>query len=251
MASILSIGTTHPWNIAGVGLDLTVGAELGATVLTVVAAVSAQDAAGVRDLHPVPHATFAAQLACVPWREVAAIRVGALPNAAAVATVAEALVASGAPAVVDPVVAATRGGALGDDAVLPALRERLAGLPNVILTPNLDEAARLLGRETIARDDLADAAAKLRARGARAVLLKGGHLDGAPCDALATVDGVTTFADDRLAHGMRGTGCVLAAALACALGRGDALSDAVAFARAFVREKIAHARERGGLRVAY
>lgn len=251
MASVLSIGTTHPWNIAGVGLDLRVGAELGVHVFTVVAEVSAQDASGVHAVHAQPLELMAAQLACVSWEAVDAIRIGALPNADAVQLVANAIADHAMPAVVDPVVAATRGGALGGVDVLAAVRDRLAALPSVILTPNLDEAARLLGRERVALADLDDAAVALRARGARAVLLKGGHLEGEPTDVLATAEGVQRFAGERLAHEMRGTGCVLAAALACAFARGDALHDAVGFARGFVREKIANARERGGLRVAY
>ncbi len=251
MAELLSIGTTHPWNIAGVGIDLLVGAELGVHAFTVVAAVSAQDEAGVRALQPQPPGTLAAQLACVPWARIGAVRIGALPTVEAVEVVAQALQGRSVPAVVDPVAAATRGGALGADDVLPALRARLAPLPNVILTPNLDEAARLLGRERVGRDDLADVARALAAFGCRAVLLKGGHLEGDVTDVLATRDGVELFVAERLARTMRGTGCVLAAALACALARGDAVRDGVAFARAFVREKIASAHERGSLRSAY
>lgn len=251
MASVLSIGTTHPWNAAGVGLDVLVAAELGVHPYTVVAAVSAQDASGVRAVHEQPQELIAAQLACVPWEAVDAIRIGALPNADAVQLVANAIADHAIPAVVDPVVTATRGGALGGPGVLAAVRDRLGALPSVILTPNLDEAARLLGRERIAPSDLTEAAAALLARGARAVLLKGGHLAGEPTDVLASAEGMHEFRGERLAREMRGTGCVLAAAFACALARGDALRDAAGFARAFVREKIANARERGGLLVAY
>ncbi len=252
MPSILSIGTTHPWNIAGTGVDVRVGAEFGVHVMTAVAAVSAQDARGVHALHAVPPETFEAQLTSVPWETIGAVRVGALPDARTVLAVAAALAARPrVPAVVDPVLSATRGGMLAAADVLPALRERLATLPHVILTPNLDEAASLLGRAAIARDELEAVAMTLRSGGARAVLLKGGHLSGEPTDVFADAGGVECFGGERLAVAMRGTGCVLAASLACALARGDALREAVGVARAFVREKIRSAHERAGLRVAY
>ncbi|MGA7571211.1 MAG: bifunctional hydroxymethylpyrimidine kinase/phosphomethylpyrimidine kinase, partial [Candidatus Aquilonibacter sp.] len=70
--AVLSIGTTHPWNIAGVGLDLRIGAQLGVRVFTVLAAISAQDAHGVRALEPLSPATVQAQLEAVPWELVTA-----------------------------------------------------------------------------------------------------------------------------------------------------------------------------------
>ena len=89
-----------------------------------------------------------------------------------------------------------------------------------------------------AAPQLVEAAVALRSRGARAVLLKGGHLAGEPCDVLADPDGVETFSGQRIDAEMRGTGCMLAMALAVALGRGDELRDAVRFARGLVREKL-------------
>ncbi|HEV7179389.1 MAG TPA: bifunctional hydroxymethylpyrimidine kinase/phosphomethylpyrimidine kinase, partial [Candidatus Baltobacteraceae bacterium] len=80
---------------------------------------------------------------------------------------------------------------------------------------------------------------------------KGGHLDGDPLDAFAHAGGMELFTQGRLPHDMRGTGCTLAMALACGLARGLPLSEAVAAARAFVREKIAGAREFRGFYVAY
>ena len=120
--AVLSIGTTHPWNIAGVGLDLRVGAQLGVRVFTVLAAISAQDAHGVRALEPLSPATVQAQLEAVPWELVTAVRVGALGSPAAVHAVAMALAARDLPVVVDPVVFATGGGALAGEGTLQAIR---------------------------------------------------------------------------------------------------------------------------------
>ncbi len=237
---VLSIGTTHPWNVAGVGRDLTVGAELGARVFTAVAGVSAQDGSGVGALHAVPADVLEAQLAVLPWDTAGAVRVGALPALAAVRAVAAALASRPwLPAVVDPVFRASRGGELTDTASRYGLRDELACVSSVILTPNLDEAAFLLGVPAIDRGSIADAAAALRARGAAAVLLKGGHLDGDPADALATSDGVEIFSEPRIAGAMHGTGCTLAMALACELARGTPIADAVRAARAYLRKQLA------------
>lgn len=237
---VLSIGTSHPWNVAGTGRDLVVGTRLDVRVFTAVAAVSVQDAGGVRALHAVPSDVFAGQLATLPWEAAGAVRVGALVTADNVHAVAAALRARPElDAVVDPVVAASRGGRLADERAERALGDDLARLPNVVLTPNLAEAAALLRIEPITRDTIAGAAVALHARGLRAALLTGGHLEGDPADALATASGVEVFSAPRIAGEMRGTGCTLAMALACALASGAPLAQAVASARSFVRAEIA------------
>ena len=237
---VLSIGTTHPWNVAGVGRDLTIGSELSARVFTAVAAVSAQDARGVRALQSIAGDVFAAQLQALPWAAAGAVRVGALATAENAALVATMLRAHpDTPAVVDPVFAASQGGNLADAAARAAVREELAVLPAVILTPNLDEAALLLGVERVDRESIAEAAQALQRRGPLAVLVKGGHLNGDPADALATASGVELLAESRIAAEMRGTGCTLAMVLACELARGAELRDAVLAARTYVRAKLA------------
>jgi hydroxymethylpyrimidine/phosphomethylpyrimidine kinase len=237
---VLSIGTTHPWNVAGVGRDLVVGTEVGARVFTAIAAVSAQDASGVRALQAIGREVFAAQLEALPWSAAGAIRLGALATAENVRAVAALVRAHpDTPAVVDPVFAASRGGALVDEAARAAVRDELANLPNVILTPNLAEAASLLGGDALERDSIGTAAQTLRQRGAAAVLLKGGHLDGDPADALATSESVELLCEPRIAAEMRGTGCTLAMILACELARGAELRDAVVAARTYVRVKLA------------
>jgi hydroxymethylpyrimidine/phosphomethylpyrimidine kinase len=237
---VLSIGTTHPWNIAGVGRDLVVAADFDVRVFTAVAAVSAQDGTGVVALHSVPADALRAQLEVLPWQTAGAARIGALPTLAAVRSVAEVLGAHPElPAVVDPVFGASRGGSLSDDAARFALRDEIAILPNVVLTPNLHEAAWLLAVASLDRAAVPEAAQTLRARGAHAVLLKGGHLDGDPLDVLATADGIEAFNEPRLNAQMHGTGCTLAMALACELAAGTPLLHAVHAARAYTRAQIA------------
>jgi hydroxymethylpyrimidine kinase/phosphomethylpyrimidine kinase len=250
VTTVLSIGTTHPWNVAGVGLDVRIGAELDVRVLSVVTAVSAQDAGGLHALHAVPAAIVRAELASIAWEEVDAIRVGAIGSAEGVYAVAQAAGTTAAPLVVDPVFAATLGGELADEATIRAIRDALATLPTAIVTPNVIEAGVMLG-DCVTRENIERSAAALQVRGARAILLKGGHLDGPPIDALATAQGVQLFEGDRIAGQMRGTGCTLAMALSCSLARGEELADAVAFAREFVRDKIERAVQLGATRAAY
>jgi hydroxymethylpyrimidine/phosphomethylpyrimidine kinase len=238
---VLSIGTTHPWNVAGTGRDIAVGTALGTRVFTAVAAVSAQDATGVRALTAIDLENFAAQLDALPWASAGSVRVGALPTAAHVDAVAARLrPRPDLPAVVDPVFQASLGGAVAGDDAFDAIESTLSRLPSVVLTPNLAEASRLLHWPEITGATQGDAAVALAQRGARAVLLKGGHLqDGDPVDVLASAGSVESLSDSRIAGRMRGTGCTLAMALAVELARGAALIDAVRTARAYVRAQIA------------
>lgn len=253
MTTVLSVGTTHPWNIAGVGLDLLVGHELGVRCITVTTAVSAQDSHGIHAIQTLDPEIVRAQFAAARETSIDSVRVGALTSPAMIGAVAvELRHYYDLPVVVDPVVSASRGGTFADAESVAAIRSEIAALPNVILTPNLNEAKALLGDgRDIDRDTIAKAARDVQRLGARAVLLKGGHLADNPVDALATVDTVELFGGSRLEGDLRGTGCLLAMSLACALAQGDPLRDAVQFARAFVRRKIASAREFGGLPVAY
>ncbi len=252
MTTVLSIGTTHPWNIAGVGLDMFVAHELGVRSITVRTAVTAQDEHGLHAVETLSADIIRAQFETAHPSEIAAVRVGALPSVEIVAIVSEGLRRYyDLPIVVDTVFRASRGGTFVDGDTIVALRDALLTLPSVIATPNIPEAQRLLGGREIDRDSIAQAARDVQQFGCRAVLLKGGHLPGNPVDALATRDDVELFDGSRVEGELRGTGCLLAMALACALAQGDALTDAVRFARAFVRRKIASAREFGGLSVAY
>ena len=250
-AVVASIGTTHPWNIAGVGLDARVAQEYDVRHLAAIAAVSAQDACGVHALHAVPAAALRAQLDALP-AQIGALRIGALGTADNVREVGRFIrERSALPAVVDPVFGATLGGALGDEAAFERLRDELICEPSVILTPNLDEAERLLGRRLRPGDDLVEAARALHRLGPAAVLLKGGHLDGEPTDVLVTRDETRVFTESRLPGSMRGSGCVLAAALACELALQRDLRAAVESARALVRERIAAHITFEGLQVAF
>ncbi len=142
---LVSIGTTHPWNIAGVGLDAHVAAEYGVSHASAIVAVSAQDAGGVHALQAIDVDVVRAQLRTLP-EGIGAFCIGALVSSEIVRTVVSYLrSAEGVPIVVDPVFVASLGGSLARDADLPAtLRDELIAL-GVIVTPNLHEAQTAFG----------------------------------------------------------------------------------------------------------
>lgn len=235
---VLSIGSTHPWNIAGIGLDARVAAEYGLRHAAAIAGVTAQDEGGLKERFALPTEMLRAQLACVPRRDLRAIRVGAIFDTQNIFEVAHFLERkSEVPAIVDPVLDASLGGTFATAQTEAAFKSAILALP-IILTPNLAEAERLTGGKIASTEDMVAAAGALLGLGPRAVLLKGGHLAEDPIDVLVTAEKTTVFKDPRIAKTMRGTGCTLAAALACELGTGRALEDAVAAARAYVRKKI-------------
>lgn len=235
---VVSIGTTHPLSLAGVGRDARVAHEYGVAHATAIAAISAQNERGVFDLFVLPPDVLRAQLDAIDITRAGAIRVGALGSIRNADVAAAALLHATAPIVFDPVMSASAGGSLYEGDALRAVRTFLSRVP-VILTPNLDEAQTLTGMQIGSVDDMAAVGKEFVERGARAALVKGGHLSGDPVDVLVSTDGVETFADTRLAQRMRGTGCTLAMALACELALGRDLVAAVKGARACVRANIA------------
>ena len=235
---VLCIGTTHPWNSAGIGRDAQVAAEFGLRTAAVVVGITAQDAGGMREKFAVPTPIVRAQLESLATAQLGAIRVGALFDQENVHEVLRFLQSRRAtPTVVDPVFGATLGGEFADTATFEAFRAGILVQP-IILTPNVPEAQRLTSRRITNQEEMIAAALHLQAMGAAAVLLKGGHLPGDPIDILVTGNATHVYREARLPGTMRGTGCTLAAALACELASGRELVAAVQSARAYVRAKI-------------
>ncbi len=191
--------------------------------LSALAALTAQHTRGVTAVHVPPPGFLDAQIdACFDDFRIGAVKLGMLASTAVIETVARALERhQPAQVVVDPVMVATTGARLLEEDALDAMRRRLLPLATVI-TPNLPEAELLLGWKI---DDLAAmsrAASALRALGAPAVMLKGGHLTGPGevVDILTDADGEQRSAHPRLQLEAHGTGCTLASAVAANLARG-------------------------------
>ncbi len=236
---VVSIGTTNPRNVAGLGRDVRTAADYGVAIEMAIAAVSAQDEGGVHAIFALPGAVVTGQLDAIRFSSARAIRVGALGNAQNAEAIARFLQRqSGVPVVFDPVMRASAGGSLYDGDALAAVRAFMQHAA-AFLTPNIEEAAQLTGMTIVTHADMADAGRRLIDCGANAALVKGGHLPGDPVDVFVTHESVERFADSRLAQRMRGTGCALAMALACELALGREPRDAVKGARAYVRANIA------------
>ena len=235
---------------AGLQADVKTVTALGGYAATAVTALTAQDTRGVHGVHAVPPA-FVQQQMQVVLDDIGAdcIKTGMLHDSVVIDAVADVLDrdAPGIPVVVDPVMVAKGGARLLDPSAIAALKARL--LPRAaILTPNAPEAEALTGRPIAGDADAAAAARLLMEAGARAVLLKGGHLPGAEVhDHLIADNGSETFAaprsDTRHTHG---TGCSLASAIAAGLAQDMTLRDAAARALAYVQTAIRLAPGLGG-----
>ena len=247
---VAAIGTTHSLGFAGLTFAMAAIAAAGGRPVCVVAGVSAQNAGRVLLGRALDDEIIAAQFAALEGADVRAFHVGALLSANAAAAVAAGIARfAGVPAVLDPVRAATGGDALADDATHDAVMTHL--VPRAALvTPNLDEASSLLKCVVADLAAMEDAARAFVAHGARAALVKGGHLAGDAVDVLATAAGVRAFASPRIAQPLRGTGDLLAATIATELALGTGLEPAIERARASVRDAIASGEPFAGTRVA-
>ena len=239
---VLSIAGSDSGGGAGIQADLKTFAALGCFGMTAITALTAQNTCGVRAIHPVPPDMLRAQIDAV-LEDIGAdaVKVGMLHSPEIVRTVAQAIDRHHLSRVVfDPVMVATSGAKLIDDPAIAVLVAELFPRATLI-TPNLDEAALLVGRPLVCAQDMAQAAAELLANGARAVLLKGGHLAGdVVMDLLLPAEGEPLWMQaPRIATAnTHGTGCTLSSAIAAHLALGAPLIDAVQQARAFVRQAL-------------
>lgn len=245
----LTIAGSDSGGGAGIQADLKVFFALGCHGTSAVTALTAQNTVGVTGVHPVPEDFVVEQIDAVASdMGVDAAKTGMLATAEIVRAVAGAVRANNIDKlVVDPVSISKHGDRLMADDALEAYRSDLFPLATVI-TPNLHEAGALLDRGVRTLADAEGAAADLAGLGPRAVLVKGGHLEDRPDDAVDVL-----WVDDRPIHisGPRfdtkdthGTGCALSAAIGARLALGDELEDSVRYAKEFVAGAIEH-----GLRV--
>ena len=237
-ARVLSIAGSDSGGGAGIQADLKTFSALGCYGMTAITALTAQNTLGVRAIHGVPPDMLQAQIdAVVEDIGVDAVKIGMLHAPEVVAVVADAIRRHRLPHVVlDPVMVATSGDRLTTEQTVQVLVRELFPLAEVV-TPNLDEAALLLGRPIVGVEALDDAARALLALGAHAVLLKGGHLAGDEVvDVLALPGGALQHLRSRriATHNGHGTGCTLSSAIAAHLALGQALPEAVARARAYI-----------------
>jgi len=237
---ILTIAGFDPSGGAGIAADLKTFAAHNCYGVAAVTALTVQSTLGVKSTHITSAATLRAQLETL-LEDVApaAVKIGMLGNKANAAVVAELLDRSNFTHVVlDPVARAQSGGAeLLDAAGLKYLSEELMKRATVV-TPNIAEAELLTGMEIKDLAAMKTAAQKLVEAGARAVVVKGGHMDKA-IDVFFDGHDLLTFGGDRVkSENTHGSGCTFASAIAAELASGKQLCDAVMLAKAYVVKAI-------------
>jgi hydroxymethylpyrimidine/phosphomethylpyrimidine kinase len=253
---VLSIAGYDPSSGAGVTADIKTAAALGCYAVTCITALTVQSTQGVFGVEPVRAELVRQTLfRLADDVAIAAVRIGMLGSGEVAGVVADFLRQSKPPNVVlDPVLRSSSGASLVDAQGLGVIRERLLPLCDVI-TPNVDEAAELVGENSgaVASSDswestlprIRGLAAKLHEIGCQGVVITGGHLAEAN-DYLSVWDAgrITeqVFPGVRLdSRATHGTGCAFATALACGLARGHSLPEAVDGAKAYVRRAILEA----------
>ena len=239
MQVALTIAASDSSGGAGIQVDLAVFRELGVYGVCAVTNVTAQDTRGVHKVCRTPPRIIAAQIDAV-MRDfrVAACKIGMLYSPQVVSAVAERIMRREIPNVVlDPVMRSKRGDVLLTEPAVKQMMRSLVPLA-MLVTPNLEEAARLTGIEAGDTEGAREAARALVGMGAKAALVKGGHAEGEPVDILFDGEGFHEFPGRRIGKQMHGTGCVLSAAITARLALGDDLPAAVGFAKEYVERAI-------------
>lgn len=247
IANILTIAGSDPSGGAGIQADLKTFAARGTYGMAALTALTAQNTQGVTGVHLLPAAFVADQIKAVFTDvRVDAIKIGMIATAEIAEAIADALTPyPHVPVVLDPVMVAKGGASLLAEDAVEALVLRLLPIATLI-TPNLPEAAALLGEvEARDRESMASQANRLMELGPRAVLVKGGHLEGPESpDVFVDAASVTWLEGGRSeTRNTHGTGCTLASAIAAELGKGLGPLEAVQVGKGFVSAAIARSGE--------
>ncbi len=236
---LLTVAGFDPSGGAGVLLDAAVWRGCGFRVAAVLTAVTVQNTAGVKSIHPLP-----ARLVRAQWRAVAedgpiaGIKIGMAGTAInLLAIVRELERHPGIPRIVDPVFRASSGARLIEPAAAPVFLQGLRGRAT-LLTPNLEEASRLAGIPVRTVADMEKAAGIIFERSAVPCLVKGGHLSGAAVNLLYDGRRMRRFARTRLAGDVHGSGCYLSSSILAFLALGRDLPEAVRLATAATHRAI-------------
>lgn len=239
-AKALTIAGSDSGGGAGIQADLKAFSAMGVYGASVVTAVTAQNTKAVTAIHPIPDDIVAAQIkAVLDDIDIDVIKIGMLGTPSLISTVADALSEYDGPVVLDPVMVAKSGDTLLADNAIETLKSDLFGRAT-LLTPNLPEAAKLVGEGSTK-----DQAHALLELGVGAVLMKGGHADGETCaDHLVSQMGTQAFSAPRVnTRNTHGTGCSYSSAIAAGLAQGMTLTDAVSRAHAWLHQAILNADE--------
>ena len=247
---VLTIAGFDPSGGAGIVADIRTLVQLGCRPAAAITSLTFQNSAGVFGaIHETSQSLRAQVTPIIEEIEIAAVKIGMLPTAELVAEVARMIADRRLPdPVLDPVMKSSSDYELMEPDGVTSLTRDLLPLVRII-TPNIAEAATLSGIEILDEQGMRDAAANLRQLGARAVLIKGGHLNGETEQNVEAVDVldedgvVTVFRGEWIdAAPVRGTGCMLSSAIAAGLAKRLSLSEAVAAAKQFVAAEIQNSK---------
>lgn len=236
----LTIAGSDSGGGAGIQADLKTFSALGVYGASVLTAITAQNTRTVTAVEAISPAMVRAQIdAIFADMDVCAVKIGMLASPEVILAVADGLAGRNLPIVLDPVMVAKSGDILLPDCAIEAMQSFLFPLATV-LTPNLPEAARLLGTvEARTQAETAEQGHQLAALGPKHVLMKGGHAGGPICTDLLIGGGVVEFSAPRIpTRNTHGTGCTLSSAIAAGLAQGMAVHDAVAKAHTWLHQAI-------------
>ena len=243
---VLTIAGSDSGGGAGIQADIKAMSATGSFACSVITAITSQNTQGVSAIFPIPLDHVASQLDAVfSDLNVVAVKVGMLADSNIIKVVAD-KINQYQPKylVIDPVMVATSGDLLLEQSAISTLKEALIPLADII-TPNLPEGAALTGKAVPASEaDMQDMVEELRALGAKAVLLKGGHLeqDENSNDLLILPASTALISAKRFpTKNTHGTGCTLSSAIASYLAQGNELTQSVELGKRYISEAIAHA----------
>lgn len=246
--TVLTIAGSDSGGGAGIQADIKTISALGAYATTAVTAVTAQNTLGVTDIHVIPSSVVEAQIRTImDDMPPAAIKTGMIAGKGQVFAIATALLSYPAtPLIVDPVMSASTGQVLSEEGIHEALQQCLFPMATLV-TPNLKEASLLTGLKVTDLPSMQQAAARILAMGARAVLVKGGHLKNTAelYDVFMDAAGAEhVFHAPRIdSKNLHGTGCTLSSAIATLLAKGLPLKEAIAEAKNYMNQAIEAGRE--------
>lgn len=243
---VLTIAGSDSGGGAGIQADIKAMSATGSFACSVITAITSQNTQGVSAIFPIPLDHVASQLDAVfSDLNVVAVKVGMLADSNIIKVVADKIKQyQPKHLVIDPVMVATSGDLLLEQSAISTLKEALIPLADII-TPNLPEGAALTGKPVPASEaDMQDMVEELRALGAKAVLLKGGHLeqDENSNDLLILPASTALISAKRFpTKNTHGTGCTLSSSIASYLAQGNELTQSVELGKRYISEAIAHA----------
>lgn len=242
--SVLTIAGFDGSGGAGIQADIKTFSALGCFATSVLTALPVQNTTGVRSIYPIPYQAVAEQIEAVMDDIFPdAIKIGMVHTAELVSTIVSTLKKYPAiPLVFDPVMVATSGHKLIENATIQAIIEKLFPLA-AIITPNMDEAAILAEMPVNTLDDMYAAGEKILRLGCKSVLLKGGHLNTPKITSLY-FDGtghIHSFEYEKFpTNNTHGSGCTLSSAIAAYQAQGKNLFEAVSLGQTYVHQAIKH-----------